>query len=485
MPPGKRPQTDPLLYALIVFVGLFIVATTVAVIYYVKFEEQRKNAIESENKLNQMVLPAEQRKGIGKIVGTIPSGQSALGTTVGYLDSAISLITGTPVEDTSAEVKLDTTAKRVRETLNLVSKAGPNDPNIRPSDPNIGLIRTVEQLKRGLDDTNDALLALNKQFRQRTQDYQNAMNASYEKEQELLAEKEKLQQQVNAIKQDYNDLQKLLETTSEQRVEGLLAQVEQERQRYNDEHGESLKLQAQLRMAEDRIDSLQQEIQNIMPAPDSNVAVHKSDGRILLIDDQAKVVHISIGSEHRVYPGLTFAVYDKRLPIPGDGKGKAEIEVFDVQKKLSAARIIRSKIKDPIVVDDMVVNLIWESDRSNLLVVAGEFDLDSDGVVERDAGDKIEILIQKWGGRTTEEVLPNTDFIILGQAPQVLPKPTSSQVEIDPLAQEKYQASVQRLADYTKIQRQAESLSIPILSYERFLYFIGYKTQSGRAGAFE
>ena len=40
MPPGKRRQSNAMLYTLITFVGLFIIATTVAVIYYVKAEEQ-------------------------------------------------------------------------------------------------------------------------------------------------------------------------------------------------------------------------------------------------------------------------------------------------------------------------------------------------------------------------------------------------------------------------------------------------------------
>ena len=41
MSPAKRQQSDAMLYTLILFVGLFIAATTVAIIYYVKFEDQR------------------------------------------------------------------------------------------------------------------------------------------------------------------------------------------------------------------------------------------------------------------------------------------------------------------------------------------------------------------------------------------------------------------------------------------------------------
>ena len=62
--------------------------------------------------------------------------------------------------------------------------------------------------------------------------------------------------------------------------------------------------------------------------PVSNVAADQPDGRVILVDRQAKVVHISIGRDDHVYRGLTFAVYDKGQSVTKNGKGKAEVEVF-------------------------------------------------------------------------------------------------------------------------------------------------------------
>ena len=67
--------------------------------------------------------------------------------------------------------------------------------------------------------------------------------------------------------------------------------------------------------------------------------------------------------------------------IPEDGKGKAEIEVFNVTKRIAAAKINRSSVKNPIVPEDIVANLIWDSQTSNRFVVVGDFDFDRD--VER------------------------------------------------------------------------------------------------------
>ncbi len=161
----------------------------------------------------------------------------------------------------------------------------------------------------------------------------------------------------------------------------------------------------------------QEKLTAIVPPPDSETPAFQPDGKILLVDNQTKMAHLNIGSDDRVYPGLTFSVYDKNFPIPRDGKGKAELEVFDVTKTFSAARIIRSEIKRPIAVDDIVANLIWDSDRTNVFVVAGDFDLDDDGNIDYDGTEKIKALVEKWGGKTTDNVTIDADYLILGRPP--------------------------------------------------------------------
>ena len=52
------------------------------------------------------------------------------------------------------------------------------------------------------------------------------------------------------------------------------------------------------------------------------------------------------------------------------------------------------------------------------------------------------------------------------------------------MAMEKYTESLKKLTQYQDLIKQAQALSVPVFNYERFLYFIGYKTQSKQAGAF-
>jgi hypothetical protein len=482
MPAGKRQQTDVMLYTLVAFVGLFIAATTVAVIYYVKFEDQRTIASDSKSELEKWANMSEQRKGLGKIVGTIPRGKSGVGTMVNYLDGTVSLIIGGMPEDTSADIKFGTANRKTREVLDPLAKEYTDFENIDPN--TTGLIPTIEKLKAKLEDTADELLTKKEDYNDLDNRFDDAMKTNFEKEQTLLAEKAKYQQQVNDRKQDYDELEAFMRKTTDEQVQTLLDQRDEARTDRDNEHDELLKIQAELKMALGRIETIQKKIDDIMPPPDNNVAAYQPDGKIVLIDDQTGIVHLNIGRDNRVYRGLTFPVYDKNMPIPKNGRGKAEIEVFDVRKTISAARIIPSKMKSPIILGDIIANLIWDSDKTNVFVVAGEFDLDGDKSIDYDAIVKIKALIQKWGGRATDTVSINTDFLVLGTAPKVLKKPTFEVIEVDPMAMEKYQASVQKAAHYNQVQNRAQAFSIPVFNYERFLYFLGYKTQAGKEGAF-
>jgi hypothetical protein len=363
--------------------------------------------------------------------------------------------------------------------------AGEQLPYIVIDDPNtIGLIRIAEKLKTKLNNTASTANATSQQLKDLQDRFDDAMAVSFEKEQTLLAEKEKYQQQVNDIKKDYAELQALTKQTTDQQVQTLMTQLEKERDNRKQVYQGLLKTQAELKMAQDKMKRTQEMLQAIVPPPDAEAPAYKPDGKIMLIDDPTKIVHLSIGSNDRVYRGLTFSVYDKNIPIPKDGRGKAEVEVFSVGETFSAARIIRSEIKRPIIVDDIIANLIWDSEKTNVFVVAGDFDLDSNGQSDRDAADKLKALIQKWGGRVDDSVSIETGFVVLGTVPRILRKPTFEQMEVDPMAMQRYEASLQKLADYQEVQNRAEALLVPTFNLERFLYFIGYREQAGRPGAF-
>jgi len=607
MPIGKRRQSNAMLYTLLTFVALFILAAVAAVIFYLQFEKQRDTAENAEAQLQKVISGGEQRKGLNTIVGSVPRGKSGLGAMVDYLDQLVLLVIGEVPPDTSAQAKVEAVKIRIREILqslaqkpvaletvpeeipanqileSLVNRQfsavtenfddtmkstltadllqemwdsvtaeagqfkqqlgirkekqleyevlfvtcefeqGPldmklvyNDKNqiaglslvptpadvletyqsaaqapaqtyfeIETTDPNtLAVVRLVEKLQMALNNLADARLAAKQRLAQLQNRFDDMMVAANEKEQVLLAEKGKHQKLVDEIRSDYEQLEDLVKQTSEQRVQLFASQLDQEKTAAKQQSQQLLQTEAKLKMSQDKMLRTQKQLEQIVPPQDIDVAAFEPDGKILLVNNQAGIVYLNIGSNDRVYRGLTFSVYEKNMPIPKNGKGKAEIEVFDLEENVSAARIITSKKTNPIVRDDFVANLVWGSDKSNVFVVAGDFDLDNDGRNESEAVDKIKSLIGKWGGTVSNAVSVNTDFVVLGEAPEILRKPTFEEMEIYPGIMDKYQDSVKNLSDYNNAQALALELAIPVFNLERFLYFIGYKFQALKAGAF-
>ncbi|MGA2679451.1 MAG: hypothetical protein ABSF37_09160 [Sedimentisphaerales bacterium] len=481
MPIGKKSATDSTLYALIAFVTLFIIAATAGVIYYLKFEEQRGLAEAAQKRLGEFASPAEQQK-VSAIVGSEQFGKSKLKAMTDYLDQAVSLIVPGLPGDKSAEVKVNETTAKVREIIAAVAKQYPEMNDI---DPNSTLLQVADKLNALLTNAKASGAATREQLDNLQAQFDDAKKVSMEKENTLLAEKDKLQQQFDNVRTGYDELKALLEKKSDEQVKDLYGKLDQERTSREEMNKQLLKSQAELQTAQDRIQKiLKESVWPVQPPPDTEIKAFEPDGKIILVDNQAKTVQINLGTNDHIYRGLTFAVYDRGQPIPRDGKGKAEIEVYNIGDSFSAARIIRSDKKNPIVADDIIANLIWSPTKANTFVVAGDFDLSGSGVIDDDAVAKIRHLVEKWGGKVADTVTVNTDYVILGTPPVVLSKPTMQETEKYPNAMEKYERAVQQAAGYKDIQSQAQALSIPIMNAERFLYFIGYKTMSGNPGAF-
>ena len=480
MPAGKRQQSNAMLYTLITFISLFIIVTVAAVVLYVKLEEQIEIANSAVTERDEMSTSSQwQRR--GTIVGAKKPRETYIGKMVEYVDQMVSLTLGGPAGDDSAEAKFTTVQRKTKETVDVLS-----DGYIQISeDPNtVGLIRIAGMLKDKVDNLTDGLKAANEQNNKLQQDFQVTVDTAIDTEKKLLEEKDRYKQQVETVQQDYRKLEALLNQSSEEQVQNLLTQVQELRNDRDQTHRDLLRTQSQLNQTKGKLDIALADVRKTEPVPDANVAAFKEDGNVIAVDDLAGIVHLNIGSDDKVYPGLTFAIYDRTTKMPKDGKGKAEVEIFDVGKKVSTARIVYSEKRNPIVVNDIAANLIWDTDKPNIFVVAGDFDLNADGFPDFDAIEKISAYIENWGGRAMSRVSINTDFIVLGDKPPMLRKPTFEDIEEDPMAMQKYESSEVMGAQYDEVLQKAQALSVPVFSYERFLYLIGYKTQSHEPGAF-
>jgi len=246
---------------------------------------------------------------------------------------------------------------------------------------------------------------------------------------------------------------------------------------------EITKLQASLKKSIDEAERLQKQLARYRLNPTR--ALLQPAGTVTRAAGN-NIVFINLGRGDQVSAGLTFEVYDKLKGLPSltvanpenpDAllPGKASIEVIRILEGTSECRIIKQGVL-PIVEGDLILNLVYNTHTKFAFAVYGEFDLANSGQATPGDADVIRRLVSQWGGRTMDQVAVDTDFLVLGKEPVVLPLPESPTA----LDQERHDKAVKALDAYQEVRSQAIKYSIPILNQNRFLYFVGYYDQAKR-----
>jgi hypothetical protein len=479
MPVGKSLQSNAMLYTVLTFVALFLIAAVCAVIFYVKAEDYKNQRDTTRDEIEKLANQREQRE-LSKILGKPLRGKSYLGTMNAYLDEMVSAVTGELVENTTAEVKVNDAKIKINEVMEFLAEQA--SPTYGPDD--INLLQTIAKLKFDLDTASDNARKMENRLNDIQDNFDTAQKSWRFGEQQLIDEKNRFQTMADEIQAKYDELQQLMQQSADDQIRIYMDKLKNTEAKLKDKNMDLLKARAQLAKSDESLQAALNKLEEIKPRPDKEVVAFEPDAKIVDIDRQTNVVYLDIGSGDHVYRGLTFSVYDPSVPIPEDGRGKAEIEVFHVTETVSAARVNFSSKKNPIVPQDIVANLIWDSKTSNIFVVSGEFDFDGDGRTDRDGKEKIEQLIERWGGRIVTDVSIETDFVVLGSAPRPLPMPTRDQLELDPTIDQRYQASLARAGRYDEVLRGANTLGIPLFNQRKFMSLIGYDSLAGKSTPF-
>jgi len=466
MPAGRRTENNAMLYALVVFVVLFVVATVLTIVFYVRYQDQ--------------MTIAQQTQQATKIVGPKTSRETYFGNMVAYFDRMARLAVGLPTEGLTAKDLTDTALSNVTQVVENLAELRLTMPAFDPNTS--GLVSVVKDLHTAVKQTQVTVARQEQEIAVLKDNLKKARSDAIEMEQILQERIKGYVQEITKIKSDYNDLQVLLRKTGGEQLQMVNDLLKQEKQRYEKTYNDLLQTKAQLDTTMAKLEKTQKDLSKYIGSPNPEALAYKPDGKVILVDKQ--IVHINIGSDDHVYPGLAFGVYQRSAPVPSNGKGKAEIQVYDVQKNVSAARVIAVEPGQPIVIDDIVANLVWDSNYTNTFVIAGDFDLDGDGTADYNAAIKFAELIKKWGGAVADDVTIDTDFVVLGTAPRLPAQPTTEELGANPLAAERYQKALKRLNHYNEVIKQAQALWVPIFNQQRFLYSIGYKVLSTSSAGF-
>ncbi len=473
----QASQGNAMLYALVTFVALFIIATVFAVVYYVKSEEFRTQAELAKEDLKSIANPSE-RGALARIVGKPTQGKTYLGTMQEVVDDLYKFILGQqPADNLPATVKFNEISMKI-DTLNKDILAEDVNPALGPN--GVALLKTIEEMKSKLDNARAEIVQLAQINEDFQTDLEDATNREEQKRENFLAELNQFQSEVDQIRGSFDALKGTMDTANAEQVNTFQEKLDTEQANLRQKQLDLQTTEKKLDESDTLLHDALTKLEAIKPKPDKEVQAHQPDAQIVRIDSQNGIVYLDAGVKDHVYRGLTFAIYDRNKPIPEDGESKAEIEVFQVAERVSAARIVKSDTKDPVVKNDIVANLIWDRNMPNRFVVAGEFDFNNDGRIDADGAQRIAELIERWGGIVADNITVDTDFLIVGIEPVSKRRPSQQELDLDPMAQQRYEISVKKIGDYNQLLDKAASLGIPVFNQKRFLFLIGYDTLANK-----
>ena len=271
--------------------------------------------------------------------------------------------------------------------------------------------------------------------------------------------------------------------------QGLVTEVNSTMSQLAD--GFSQSIQEQERRAQDLEEQLSQTRTNLQRLKDSRQL--RVEGGQLITSPDGKVVrspsggtlYINLGSNDSITTGMTFQVYDAVRGIPQMQnetdlpRGKGSIQVLRIVSGTSAeCRVIENTPGQPIREGDLIANLAYDKNVPVTFRVYGDFDLDNNGKTDPRDRERLNSLVQQFGGKLVDDITVTTDVVVLGREP-VVPTLSAEEERDSAMISQRYQAQAQ-LDAYNATLKRAQEFNIPVLNQNQFLYYIGYFEQIRR-----
>lgn len=476
--PGSHGSRAGLITGLVVFVILFVTAAISAIYFGTQWQASIAKGKADVTALTQAVKQEDLQQPNVQAVDQDASrtGQSGITLAINQRDNAAKLIDGAGADPA-------TVAKDAQATV--------DDATAQLKKANVAASLTGDNLLADIKTLTGQVVALTNAQAQA----QANLKAANEKTQQAIAERAAAladkDKAIAAAQAQAADATK----TNTDREAGINANVDAIKKGNDD----ALKAAQQATtVAQNELTKVQAELKKMqgeLHACQARLAKFRLDPNQSLMQEQGYItrapgnntVYINLGFGQEISPGLTFEVYDqlKGLPsltpsnngaTPDLPAGKASIEVIRILPGTSECRIVHLAPGMQIVEGDPIVNLVYNTHTKFTFVVYGDFDLANSGTATPGDADVIRRLITQWGGRVSDTVNVDTDFLVLGKEPVVPPLPDNP----TPNDQERHEKAQKAYNNYIQVQDVAGRLYVPLLNQNRFLYFIGYYDQAKR-----
>lgn len=437
-------------WALVVFGAGFFISLLLAIIFFTQVSGARQGQTGAESRLAEFASPAEQsspeieglKSGGGSVVGALLEEQQ-------WLRTVIANDPGKSRQEIGSS--LTTLGVDGRSLLQEVARLQNEDAAMK--ELNNTLEQDLAQARSRADEAEKAKSTLDQSYK----DSLANLGATVGQTGDVLKTTQ------TQIQQQKNTLDGQMADTRSEYVNQITA-LEDEISKYKFEIARLVKLNAVLSGSGE---------QDLGPGN-----LTRADGRIVSIIGGRPEVYISLGRGDRLQMGMTFEVFGAnelvKLNEYQQVRGKATLEVVSVDDAASVARIVRLERGKTIMDDDQVVNLVYDPQTVHKFFVYGEFDINGDGVADPDGLGRIVSRINQWGGKMTDGLTYDVDYLVLGAEPPLPTPPPDG--EVDPVKIAEYVAAQREFETYQQLigEARSPSLSIPVLNQNRFLALTGH-----------
>ena len=479
----SRSGVGGAVYALVIFVILWVISSVLAVMFYVQRLDRDKSATVATEALTEFVSGNERSH--DAVLKVKAAAKSANRSVVGELLDRVETLASW------------TTGARTVDTADLLKQF--KDAGIDPEEGQY-ILGAVAQLQTDLDTQKQQVAGLEEAESQRNQQVEQLRTDFSSAQQKHGTVISGLKVNITSLQDDLDKFQK----DSSQQRQGLVNQYKEQLDKLRTESGQK---DATIRQFETTQRQLQEELDKytgkqtkdpLVPDP-----VKEIDGRIIAVRPEENLAYINLGSEDKLFMGLTFSVYDAAVGVQYDQAGqvvpgKAVVEVVDILESSAACRIVARTAGQTVLANDLLVNVAYDRNRTYKFYVHGNFDLNRDGVSGLTDYEQIVSRIRKWGGEVITEaeardmaqriaelgiegddepvtvhLSADVDFLVIGREPPI-PSPSAGEGGDDLEREVQIIQARKKYQEYSRLVSEAKALSIPVLNQNRFLSLVGY-----------
>ncbi|MFA6187355.1 MAG: hypothetical protein WC770_09150, partial [Phycisphaerae bacterium] len=264
---ARQGQSNTMLYTVITFVALFLIAGICAVVFYIKAEDWRNESIAAQQELSAFANSTEVRN-IATIVGTKSGGDSRLTQLTGYTDRLYTLLLGVVPPDTSAEVKLSQAESKYAEALAKL----PKDMNVVGDVNGPGTIALMEMYNSKLGQKQENLDELTKQLGDLQDEFDIGKKGAAERETELRTQVASEQEKADSVQKSYDQLRELMDKKTTEQVQALMQQRDDAIAEKTQSRQELLASMSKLNITQSRLEDALSRLEILKPRPKEDIA---------------------------------------------------------------------------------------------------------------------------------------------------------------------------------------------------------------------